>query len=85
MPLTDQDILDQLRKVNDPELHRDLVTLNMVKQATCKDGHVQIEIELTTPACPMKDRIRADIEQAVQAAEDDEGVEGVEGVEGESA
>lgn len=71
MPLTDQDILDQLRKVNDPELHRDLVTLNMVKQATCKDGHVQIEIELTTPACPMKAEIESDVRQAIEQLGDE--------------
>ncbi len=65
MALTDQDILNQLRKVNDPELHRDLVTLNMVKQVSCQDGRVGVQIELTTPACPMKSQIEADVRRAI--------------------
>lgn len=67
MPITKDQIIDQLRKVNDPELHRDLVTLNMVKKAAYCDGHVDLNIELTTPACPLKDKIKADVEQAVRA------------------
>ncbi len=65
MPVSKEQVIDQLRKVNDPELGRDLVSLNMVKQVAVCDGHVRINIELTTPACPLKDQIRTDIEQAV--------------------
>jgi ATP-binding protein involved in chromosome partitioning len=67
MALTSRDILDSLRTVRDPDLHKDLVTLNMVKDARIDDGRVAVVIELTTPACPMKDRIRADIDRAVRA------------------
>jgi ATP-binding protein involved in chromosome partitioning len=53
--------------VKDPDLHKDLVALNMVKDArVVAGGDVQIHIELTTPACPMKDRIRADIVAAIE-------------------
>lgn len=67
MPLTRDHILDALRTVNDPDLHKDLVTLNMVKDIAITGDDVTLTIELTTPACPMKDRIRSDIENAVAA------------------
>ena len=62
----DAALLGALRTVNDPELHKDLVTLGMVKKAVLVDGRADIVIELTTPACPLKDRIREDIEAAVE-------------------
>ncbi len=65
-PSKDQ-IIDALRRVQDPELHKDLVTLNMVKSVAVCDGQVRLNIELTTPACPLKDQIRRDVEQAVRA------------------
>lgn len=65
MPLTSDDLFDALRKVKDPDLKKDLVTLDMVKSAAVRGTDAYLTIELTTPACPMKDRIRADIEQAV--------------------
>ena len=71
MPITKDQIIDQLRTVQDPELYRDLVTLNMVKKVAYCDGHVDIQIELTTPACPMKDTIRKDIEAAVRKLGDE--------------
>jgi ATP-binding protein involved in chromosome partitioning len=68
MPLTREDLEAALRTVEDPDLHKDLVTLGMVKRIEPGDNRVELTIELTTPACPMKDRIRSDIEQAVAAA-----------------
>lgn len=65
-PTKDQ-ILNALRSVNDPDLHRDIVSLEMVKEIAVCDGHVKLGIELTTPACPLKDQIRADVERAVEA------------------
>lgn len=67
MSATKEQILEQLRKVNDPELHRDIVTLNMVKNVAFCDGIASIKVELTTPACPMKDKIQADVKAAVLA------------------
>jgi ATP-binding protein involved in chromosome partitioning len=61
-----EQVYDQLRTVNDPELHQDLVTLNMVKDVTLDGSTVRLQIELTTPACPLKDRIRGDVERAVK-------------------
>ncbi len=67
MPLTPNDLVDALRTVKDPDLHKDLVTLNMVKETVVEGDRVRIGVELTTPACPMKDQIRSDIEAAVRA------------------
>jgi ATP-binding protein involved in chromosome partitioning len=66
MPLTTSHVHAALRTVNDPDLNKDLVTLNMVKDVRVTGGSVAVTIELTTPACPMKDRIRQDVERAVR-------------------
>ena len=60
------DILNVLKNVQDPELHKDLVTLGMIKDVTVTDGHVNIGIELTTPACPLKDTIKADVDREIR-------------------
>ncbi len=62
---TKEQVIDRLRTVNDPELHKDLVTLNMVKDVVISGGKVHVHVELTTPACPLKDRISADVQTAV--------------------
>ena len=62
---TKQAILDALATVNDPELHRDLVSLKMVQNVAFCDGVATVRIELTTPACPLKDTLRNDIQRAV--------------------
>jgi ATP-binding protein involved in chromosome partitioning len=67
VPLTREQINDALRTVEDPDLHKDLVTLDMIKDVRVDGNDVSITVELTTPACPMKDKIRHDVEQAVQA------------------
>lgn len=64
--LTKDRVLEALRTVNDPELHRDLVSLNMVKNIAVCDGLVRVQIELTTPACPLREPIRRDIETAIK-------------------
>ena len=65
--ITKDQVMAALRTVQDPELHKDLVTLNMIKNVAVRDGHVKIGVELTTPACPLKDQIRQDVERAVKA------------------
>ncbi len=55
--LTEGAVLDVLRTVQEPELGRDIVTLNMVKGITIDGSAVAFTIELTTPACPLKDEI----------------------------
>ena len=68
MPLTTEQIHDALSTVQDPDLGKDLVTLKMVKEVGTDGDDVRIGIELTTPACPLKDKIRDDIVQAVRTA-----------------
>lgn len=53
--MTEQDILKALSNVQEPDLGKDLVTLNMVKDIVIDGNNVAFTIMLTTPACPMKD------------------------------
>ena len=64
---TQEAVLAALTKVQEPELHRDLVTLGMIKDLAIQDGAVSFAIELTTPACPLRDRIEREARQAVEA------------------
>ncbi len=64
---THEQVMDQLRTVMDPELHRDIVSLNMVNDVAIDDGRVRVHVNLTTPACPLKDQITADVTEAVRA------------------
>jgi len=60
-------ILNALRVVVDPDLRRDIVSLGFVKDVTADGGNVSLTIELTTPACPVKDQMRDQAVAAVQA------------------
>jgi len=59
--------MDALRTVQDPDLHKDIVSLNFVKEVQIRGGEVDFTIELTTPACPVKDQMKAEAEQKVAA------------------
>ena len=63
--LTEERILDALRKVQDPELHRDIVSLGMVKNLAVTNGNVSFTVELTTPACPLRETIDNDCKKAL--------------------
>ena len=67
MSLTQETVLDALRGVQDPDLHKDIVTLGFVKDVKIQGGAVDFTIELTTPACPVKDDLRAQAEALVGA------------------
>ena len=58
-------VLDALRVVKDPDLQRDIVSLGFVKGLTIAGGRVSFTIELTTPACPVKDQMRDEAQAAV--------------------
>jgi ATP-binding protein involved in chromosome partitioning len=58
-------VLDALRSVLDPDLHRDIVTLGFVRNLKIENGVVSFDVNLTTPACPVKDRLREQSRQAV--------------------
>jgi ATP-binding protein involved in chromosome partitioning len=63
--ITQEKILAALRKVEDPELHRDIVSLGMVKNLGASNGKVSFTVELTTPACPLRETIENDCKKAL--------------------
>ncbi|MDE2840357.1 MAG: Mrp/NBP35 family ATP-binding protein [Chloroflexota bacterium] len=73
-PQTD-DLVNALRVVQDPDLHKDIVTLNMVREMTFEKGTAAFQLVLTTPACPMKEHLENECRKALLA------VPGVQAVE----
>ena len=63
--VTPDEVKALLSTVNDPELNRDLVTLNMIRDVVVDQGDVSFTIVLTTPACPLKGKIEADTRAAL--------------------
>src|SRR5262245_12356555 len=59
-------VLEALKVVRDPDLNRDLVSLGFIKNLTIDNGRVSFTIELTTPACPVKDQLRDQARAAVR-------------------
>jgi ATP-binding protein involved in chromosome partitioning len=64
-PIRETQVLDALRTVMDPDLHRDIVSLGFIRNLTIEGGVVAFDVNLTTPACPVKDRLREQSRQAV--------------------
>jgi ATP-binding protein involved in chromosome partitioning len=75
MPVEQNAVLDALKVVTDPDLHRDIVSLGFIKDLKIDGSHVGFTIELTTPACPVKDQMR---DQARAAAMNVAGVSSVD-------
>lgn len=67
MAISKADILKALSTVDDPDLKRDLVSLNMITDLEVADAKVSFTVVLTTPACPLKEKIRQDCQEAVEA------------------
>ncbi len=65
MLFTENDVLKALSKVQDPDLHEDLVTLEMIKDVKVEEGKVAFTVVLTTPACPLKEKIKGDCLDAI--------------------
>ncbi len=65
--VTKGQVIDALRKVQDPELRKDLVTLKMIKDIKIEDTNVAFTVELTTPACPLRTQIQKEAEDVVLA------------------
>lgn len=65
--MTAEQVLAALSGVVDPDLHRDIVSLGFVKNLAIEGGVVAFDIELTTPACPVKDKMQAQAEELVRA------------------
>ncbi len=67
MTVTEQQVLTALSKVQDPDLHKDIVSLGFVKDVGIDGGEVRFTIELTTPACPVKEQLKSEAEAQVRA------------------
>src|SRR5215213_612557 len=65
--VTETAVLSALTVVKDPDLHRDIVSLGFIKNLRIDGGRVSFTIELTTPACPVKDMLRDQAQAAVSA------------------
>jgi len=65
MKITEQQIVHALSQVEDPDFKKDLVTLNMIKDLVFDDNGIKFTIELTTPACPMKEKLETDCRNAI--------------------
>ena len=65
-PTRDQ-VLDVLRTIQDPDLFKDIVTLGFTTECAVEGGDVKVVINLTTPACPVKDQMKAEAETKIQA------------------
>jgi ATP-binding protein involved in chromosome partitioning len=66
MTITNEDVLKALSTVEEPDLKKDLVTLNMIKDVKVEGNKVSFTVVLTTPACPLKELIRNNCTAAVQ-------------------
>ena len=58
MAVNEEQILKALSAIQDPDLHKDIVTLGFVKNVRIQNSHVSLDIVLTTPACPVKDQMQ---------------------------
>ncbi|HET8647081.1 MAG TPA: Mrp/NBP35 family ATP-binding protein, partial [Vicinamibacteria bacterium] len=67
MSVTSEQVLAALRAVQDPDLHKDIVTLGFVKDVKVSGSEVDFTIELTTPACPVRDQMKEEAERLVSA------------------
>ena len=63
--LNEQLILDSLRQIKDPDLHKDIVTLGFIRDLKINGGHISFRIVLTTPACPVKAEMESAAKQIV--------------------
>lgn len=66
---TEGSVLEALSEVQEPELGKDLVTLGMVKDISIQGAQVAFTVELTTPACPLRDQIERETKEAVERLE----------------
>jgi ATP-binding protein involved in chromosome partitioning len=75
MPLTEAQVLDALRPVEDPELHRSIVDLDMVRRIAIDGPRVDVTVALTVAGCPLRNEITRRVDGAVTALD---GVEAVD-------
>ncbi len=68
--LSEANVLEALKVVKDPDLHRDIVALNFVKNVKIEGKNLHFNIELTTPACPVRDELKSQAERAIRSTID---------------
>ncbi len=73
--IDEKQVRKALRQVKDPELNLDLVVLGLIYDVQIEEGHVDVTMSLTSPACPVAGQL---VEQARTAVENVEGVESVD-------
>ncbi len=64
---SEKEVLEALRKVRDPELGADVVSMGMIKDLRVEGGRVQFTLELTTPACPFNEQLKEEVLRAVKS------------------
>src|SRR5207248_3810573 len=67
MSLNENIVLDALRQIEDPDLHKDIVTLGFIKDLNIDGGNISFRIVLTTPACPVRDEMKNAAHELVSA------------------
>ncbi|MCC6488280.1 MAG: P-loop NTPase [Candidatus Hydrogenedentes bacterium] len=65
--ITEKDVLDSMRHIVDPDLGKDIVSLGFIKNLVIDGSHVRFTVELTTPACPVKETFRQRCTEAVMS------------------
>src|SRR5216683_1509653 len=65
--LNETTVLDALRQIKDPDLHKDIVTLGFIKDLQIDGGNVSFRIVLTTPACPVREEMQTAARELVTA------------------
>jgi ATP-binding protein involved in chromosome partitioning len=63
--ISEQSVLDALRQIKDPDLHKDIVTLGFIKDLKIEGGQVSFRVVLTTPACPVKEELEVAAREVV--------------------
>src|SRR3954453_10188676 len=66
MPLTEPQVVDALRPGEDPELHRSIVDLGMVRNVVIDGSDVRVQVALTVPGCPLRAEIDNRVTQAIR-------------------
>src|SRR2546427_11465153 len=66
-PVNEEQVLGVLKKVQDPDLRKDIVSLGFIRNLKVDNGTVAFDLNLTTPACPVKDQMRDEAVALVKA------------------
>ena len=60
-----EQVLSSMKKVEDPELHKDIVSMGMIKDISINGDKVAFTLELTTPACPFNTEIEQEVREKI--------------------